>query len=271
VGFPERGTRHVRQPAIIAPERTSQAVPFAIRSLVSDADLLACVALQRRTWGEEFGEVVPSSILRISQRLGGVVAGAFDPHGHLIGFVFGMTGVERGEIVHWSDMLAVAPEARNRGIGRRLKEHQRSEVAKVGAKFIYWTFDPLVARNAHLNLNVFGVRVSEYVDDMYGASSSPLHRGIGTDRLIVKWAVDDGELATRRQEIADMSRNGGASVVRIEIPSDIEELQSSDAAAARGWRSKTREEFHRLLGDGYRVHSFQIDRDARRGRYVLAR
>ena len=261
----------MRQLASSAAERTSQAVPFAIRPLVSEAELQACVALQRRTWGEEFGEVVPASILKISQRLGGVAAGAFDPRAQLIGFVFGITGVERGEIVHWSDMLAVAPEARNRGVGRRLKEHQRSEVAKVGAKCIYWTFDPLVSRNAHLNLNVFGVRVSEYVDDMYGASSSPLHRGIGTDRLIVKWPVDDGELATRRQEIAGVSHGDGASLVRIEIPSDIEELQSSDAPGARSWRTTTRAEFHRYLSDGYKVQGFQLDRDARRGRYLLGR
>jgi predicted GNAT superfamily acetyltransferase len=261
----------VRQPAIVAPERASQAVPFAIRPLESHADLLACVALQRRTWGEDFREVVPASILKISQRLGGVAAGAFDPRAQLIGFVFGITGVERGEIVHWSDMLAVSPEARNHGVGRRLKEHQRNEVAKVGAKFIYWTFDPLVARNAHLNLNVFGVRVSEYVDDMYGASNSPLHRGIGTDRLIVKWPVDDAALAARREEIAEVSRTEKASLVRIEIPSDIEELQSADPLAARAWRTKTRAEFHQLLSDGYRVQGFQVDRDARRGRYLLAR
>jgi predicted GNAT superfamily acetyltransferase len=271
VGIPARDARRMRQPATVAPERTSQAVPFAIRPLVSDAELHACVALQRRTWGEEFGEVVPASILRISQRLGGVAAGAFDPRGELQGFVFGMTGVERGQIVHWSDMLAVAPDARNRGIGRRLKEHQRSEVAKVGAKCIYWTFDPLVARNAHLNLNVFGVRVSDYVDDMYGASSSPLHRGIGTDRLIVKWPVDDAELATRRQEVAGVSHRAVASLVRIEIPSDIEELQSSDGPAARSWRTKTRADFHRCLAEGYEVHGFQLDRDARRGHYLLAR
>jgi len=34
-----------------------------------------------------------------------------------------------------------------------------------------------VARNAHLNFNVFGVRAAEYVEDMYGETESPLHQG----------------------------------------------------------------------------------------------
>ena len=50
---------------------------------------------------------------------------------------------------------------------------------------MYWTFDPLVAKNAHLNLNLLGARVVEYVRDMYGTTTSPLHNGLATDRLIV--------------------------------------------------------------------------------------
>ena len=42
----------------------------------------------------------------------------------MLGFVFGMTGVQEGRLVHWSDLLAVRPEARDRGIGRRLKLFQ---------------------------------------------------------------------------------------------------------------------------------------------------
>ena len=52
------------------------------------------------------------SILLVAQKVGGVAAGAFDGQGKLMGFVFGLTGVENGAIVHWSDMLAVRPEPR---------------------------------------------------------------------------------------------------------------------------------------------------------------
>ena len=261
----------MRQPASTLADRAPSRAPVEIRPLLTEGERRACVALQRRIWGEDFAEIVPSSILKISQRLGGVADGAFDDRGTLVGFVFGITGVENGAIVHWSDMLAVAPEVRNRGIGRLLKEHQRKAVAAVGAKVIYWTFDPLVARNAHLNFNVFGVRVIEYVEEMYGESSSPLHHGIGTDRFVVAWPVDDEELAARRGEIARLSHTAGAGVVRIEIPSDVEEVQSTDANAASAWRKATRASFQNRLADGYSIQGFEIDREARRGRYLLTR
>jgi len=246
-----------------------------IRPLTTREELLACVALQYRTWGDSFTDVVPPSILQISQRLGGVAAGAFDERGALIGFVYGMTGVQNGLIVHWSDMLAVVPEAQGQGIGRRLKEYQRAAVAKVGATVIYWTYDPLVARNAHLNFNVFGVRVAEYVENMYGESQSPVHRGIGTDRFIVAWPVDDGELDARRDEIARATRAAksadGGSVRRVEIPTSIDTLQASDMNAAREWRRTTRAALAGALASGYAVNGFQIDDKAARAYYVLTR
>jgi predicted GNAT superfamily acetyltransferase len=231
--------------------------------------------MQRKTWGEAFGDVVPSSILKISQRIGGVAAGAFDDRDALVGFVFGMTGVENGVMVHWSDMLAVAPKVRNHGVGRRLKEFQRAEVAKVGVKVIYWTYDPLVARNAYLNFNVFGVRVSEYVPDMYGETRSPLHRGIGTDRLVVAWPVEDGELAARRRVISGAlqeARNGRLGNARtIAIPSQIERLQKLNMRAARKWRRDSRKAFLAALAEGYSVNGFYLDDGAKRGYYVLTR
>src|SRR3954453_23974488 len=165
-----------------------------IRPLRTLDELRACVSLQRETWGNEFTDVVPTSILKVSQRVGGVAAGAFDDENALLGFVYGLTGVERGRIVHWSDMLAVRPEARNIGLGRRLKEYQRQFVRELGASVIYWTFDPLVARNAHLNFNRLGVRLTEYVEDMYGVTDSVLHGGMATDRLVVAWPTRDDEI-----------------------------------------------------------------------------
>lgn len=237
-----------------------------IRALETQEELQACVDLQGRTWGEDFAEVVPPSILKIASRLGGVVAGAFVDEA-LAGFVFGLTGVEHGTVVHWSHMLAVVPAARNHGIGRRLKEFQRAAVARVGAKVIYWTFDPLVARNAHLNVNVLGVRVTEYVEDMYGESNSPMHRGIGTDRFIVAWPVSDADLAARREEMAQ-----GASdreIVCVDIPPNIESLQASDMRSARAWRDRSRRELREALSKGYRVQGFRAGEE--RAFYMLSR
>jgi predicted GNAT superfamily acetyltransferase len=268
---------------------------ISIRALTTQADFAACVALQRDTWGRDFNDAVPGSILLVSQRLGGVAAGAFDADGHLVGFVFGITGVENGSVVHWSDMLAVRPEAQNLGVGRRLKEFQRAAVARVGGRVIYWTYDPLVARNAHLNFNVFGVRAVEYTRDMYGhETGSDLHRAIGTDRLVVAWAVDDAELAQRKREtstardvpeyksapiVGDADRPdrrwdrsiGTSDHLRIAVPLDVSIVQSSEPARAANWRASTRAAFESALGAGYRVDGFDVDAEQDRGFYLLAK
>jgi predicted GNAT superfamily acetyltransferase len=263
-----------------------------IRPLATQAELHACVELQRQTWGEEFSDVVPVSILKVSQRVGGVAAGAFDGDGSLLGFVYGLTGVEKGRIVHWSDMLAVRPEARNIGLGLRLKEYQRRTVRELGGDTIYWTFDPLVARNAHLNLNKLGVHVAEYVVDMYGTTDSPLHGGMPTDRFVVAWPTYDDEIdahlveARRVTESEDCRQSpivteewiestAGASIlphcVRVEIPLDAESMFAAAPADALAWRIRVRRATQWAVAAGYGVHGFFTDTESKRGQYVLTK
>ena len=159
-----------------------------LRPFESWEEYRACEALQREVWGEEFAEIVPAGLLKVTRRVGGVASGAFDEEGRLLGFVYGITGLDDdGRPLHWSHMLGVRPDARDRGLGLRLKEHQRELLLERGVGEARWTFDPLVARNAHFNLNRLGVEVVDYQSDMYGASESKLHRGLGTDRFVVAW------------------------------------------------------------------------------------
>jgi chorismate synthase len=257
-----------------------------VRPLRTADDYDACVRLQRATWGEEFADYVPASLLKIVQLVGGVTVGAFTPDDRLIGFVFGLTGVRDGRLIHWSHMLAVQREYRDRGLGRRLKEQQRELLRGTGVETIYWTFDPLIARNAHLNLNLLRTEVREYVPDMYGATGSPLH-AFGTDRFVVAWPVAEdapvgvstispswrhapivasappGDAAARALSLA----NGrGRSLVRIEIPVDIEQVEPS---VARQWRLATRSAFVTLLSGGHRVIGFYTE-DRKRCFYVLS-
>ncbi len=267
-----------------------------IRPLAVPDEFQACVELQCETWGESFSDVVPASILKVSQRVGGVALGAFGPERRLVGFVFGLTGVETGgRIVHWSDMLAVRPEARNIGVGRRLKEEQRKMVRELGGDVIYWTFDPLVGRNAHLNLNRLGVRISEYVVDMYGITDATLHGGVATDRLIVAWPTHDDEIAERLSEseralssldccqspivtsewIAEVT---GATIlphcVRVEIPADGESLLLTGSPEAARWRMSVREGMRWGFTSGYTVSAFlSVNGDAGEGHgfYMLSK
>jgi predicted GNAT superfamily acetyltransferase len=232
-----------------------------IRPLVSPADFAACVQLQRATWGEEFREVVGATLLKIAQRVGGVAAGAFEPNGEMCGFVFGMTGIENGRPVHWSHMLAVRPDARDHGIGRKLKEFQSAWLLERNVDRVFWTFDPLVARNAHLNLNRLGVGVTEYIADMYGPDTgSPLHSGLGTDRLLVVWRLN-GE---RVHAAADAGPE-----IHIEIPSDIQALKEADPFEAYSWRDSVRRAFANSLARGWRVTGFLRDAGPGRAAYVL--
>lgn len=163
---------------------------IVVRQLQGHAEYLACVELQELTWGSGFHERVPPSMLLITQKTGGIAAGAFDGDGRLLGFVYGLTGIRKGKLAHWSHMLAVRPETQGLGLGRRLKLYQRETLLPLGVDTVYWTYDPLVARNANLNLNRLGARVEEYVPDIYGPdTASELHSGLGTDRFVVAWPI----------------------------------------------------------------------------------
>src|SRR5262245_35741583 len=168
-----------------------EAGDITIRPLATIDEYVECVAIQGETWGAEYDERVPPALLQVAAKIGGLVIGAFAPDGALQGFVFSLAGEKDGERVHWSHMLAVRANARGAGIGRLLKEYQRAELARRGVSRLYWTFDPLQARNAHLNVNRLGVQVIDYVVDMYGTSRSPLHFGIPTDRVVVMWRTND--------------------------------------------------------------------------------
>jgi predicted GNAT superfamily acetyltransferase len=101
-------------------------------------------------------------------------------------------------------MLAVRPEAQGLHLGERLKEYQRDHCARLGIETIYWTFDPLVARNAHLNLNRMRARVDEFVAAMYGeGTNSPLQGDMPTDRFVIAWAVDPAPPPSRSMRIPD--------------------------------------------------------------------
>jgi chorismate synthase len=258
-----------------------------IRPLASLADYDACVALQRTIWGDAF-DVVGAAILQISAHLGGIVAGAFGEDGRLAGFVFGLTGLDDDDnVVHWSHMLGVRPDLRDAGVGRRLKDYQRRELARRRIGRMYWTFDPMIAKNAHFNLNVLGARVVRFVPDMYGSTGSALHHGLPTDRLVVMCdttdsachrpiTLDDADASTPVVTVVEQSSDRGpahgverASRLRLEIPTDFAQLLAESPSNARAWHAATREHFQWALANRYTVTGLRRDPTTARSFYML--
>lgn len=271
---------------------------YVIRPFRNLDEHQACYRLQQDTWGEGFQEGVPVSLLMVVPRVGGVVAGAFSAAGELAGFVFGISGVEDGRLVHWSDMLAVRGTERGRGLGQLLKWYQRSVLLEAGIGRIYWTFDPLESVNAYVNFHCLGTMAWEYQQDFYGRSDSQLHAGIGTDRLIVAWLLDSERVRKRlragpppEEDIAHRATdaplvnpvggNGDSLVsarpdlglsghrVRIAVPRSLQDLKNRDLDLALDWRHKTRAAFQHYLREGYEVAGFR--REGRFSSYVLER
>jgi predicted GNAT superfamily acetyltransferase len=236
-------------------------------------------------WGWDQAEIVPATLLHVVEYVGGVAAGAFDAQGTLLGFVFGITGPRDGELAHWSHMLGVRESARNIGVGRMLKEHQRSVLASRGVARVYWTFDPLMAKNAYLNLNRLGAKVVEYVPDMYGITASALHLGLATDRLVV-CQMTNGRVATpivpsttaalpiltpfpRPDDLTMSPGDDRPPMVLLEIPPDILAVLVESPATAGTWRESVREHFRSALAHDYIVTGFRRGPLASRSFYIL--
>ncbi len=191
-----------------------------IEPVASLRDLQGCVELQTAVWGYSDGDVIPRRMFVVAQRIGGQVLGAFDGE-RLAGFAMGLPGYRDGAAYLHSHMLAVLPEYRNAGLGRRLKLAQREAAMAQGFDLMEWTFDPLEIKNAHLNLARLGAIARRYQPDFYGPSSSPLQGGLPTDRLYAEWWLQS-EWVSRRLHGGESRGAGEVSVVeRVEVPAEV--------------------------------------------------
>jgi predicted GNAT superfamily acetyltransferase len=157
-----------------------------IRALQEVHEMRIGVELQRRIWDYSEIDTVPEQMFVVAKETGGQVLGAFH-RDEAIGFAMAFAGVHhRGVYLH-SHMVGVAPEYQDRGVGRLLKLAQRDDAIARGIELIEWTFDPLQLKNAHFNIARLGAMVRRYIPNLYGRTSSPLHAGLPTDRLVAEW------------------------------------------------------------------------------------
>ena len=242
--------------------------PVILRNCHSLEEFEACVALEKRIWQTDDIEIVPSALVRVIEEVGGQVLGAF--HGpRMIGFTLAVAGVRtqkgRPEPFLHSHMTAVLPEYQNKGIGRKLKFFQRKEALSRGINFIQWTFDPLELRNAYFNVMLLGAVIRRYYPNFYGITTSPLHSGIPTDRLLAEWPLESERVrfAVEGKPMPD----AGPEALRIRVPREIGEIRKKDSAHAVSIQTSVRNEFLRKFGAHYGVT--RVESDERETRYVL--
>jgi predicted GNAT superfamily acetyltransferase len=291
----------------------NQKIHWAIKILETVEEITAVEGLQRIVWPGSETEIVPVHLLVTAAHNGGLVIGAFlksgseiapeqetfDPAAPPIGFVFGFPGLyftpDGPRPKHCSHMLGVHPDYRNQGIGFALKRAQWQMVRHQGIDRITWTYDPLLSRNAHLNITRLGAVCSTYRKELYGEMSDGLNIGVPSDRFEVDWWVNSTRVyrrLSRRPRLAlDLAHflAGGAVIVNpsqagpdqwprpalsynlppvtqgdeknesfllVEIPADFLSLKTADLELANEWRKHTRGLFETLFAQGYLVTDF---------------
>ncbi len=165
---------------------------LSIRKLENQAEFERLLDIQREIWGRDELDLTPVHQFCIHALMGAILLGAF-VDGALVGYVYSFPAVRRGRLFQHSHHLAVLPAFQGYGLGKKLKWAQRREALRQGLDLITWTYDPMLARNANLNLHTLGVRSRTYLDNFYGFTPSLcLGPEIPTDRLLVEWRIKAG-------------------------------------------------------------------------------
>jgi len=264
-----------------------------IKLIETPEDMTLVEELQRAVWPGSETDVVPAHMLITVVHNGGLVIGAFEDK-EIIGFVFGFPGIEYTpdgpRPKHCSHMMGIRPGQRDSGVGFSLKRAQWQMVRKQGLDHITWTYDPLLSRNAYLNITKLGAVCNTYRESEYGDMRDGLNVGLPSDRFQVDWWINTrrverrlgkrsrGPLKLDNFSKADLHpiytpHTGTDNLLRppehfspldgklllAEIPSDFNGLKEKDFAIARDWRFFSREVFETAFATGYIITDFIHD------------
>jgi predicted GNAT superfamily acetyltransferase len=241
--------------------------PLEVRAVSAVDELRACEDMQAEVWGYSDREIVPKNELLAAVRSGGSLLGAFEA-GTLVGFAYGMAGLDEVGPYLSSRLLAVRQTHRSKGLGETLKLAQKGDASRLGYPRIRWTQDALQAANARLNFKKLGATARSYVVDYYGSTSSPLHGTLPTDRLEVVWELDRERrpVTTGGASLLEVAGSGpgeprevppGARQITIAVPGSFTEILAKDPALANAWRLATRVAFQRAFAAGFEVVGFE--------------
>ena len=223
-----------------------------IREVSGVKEFNRCIELQRAAFKLPDLEISPLRHFIVTNSCGGFTLGAF-VESELVGFVHHLAAVRNGEVIGYSHMAAISPRFQNAGIGARLKWAQREKALSQGIRFIKWTFEPMLGRNAHFNLNRLGATVTTYAENYYGTDyhvnfeSFGKHIGIDSDRLFAYWQLDSERVKSfQRGEIPEIKSEPAKT---IEIPGNWSELVKNDPEKARAEQLRVRADFQTAFAD----------------------
>lgn len=236
---------------------------ITIRPFATLDEMRVCEQLQHAVWQYAEIEIVPGNVFVVAQKTGGEVLGAFDAD-RAIGFALAFPAFRFPRFYLHSHMTAVLPEYQNQGIGRSLKLAQREHALARGIDLIEWTFDPLQLKNAHFNIARLGAIARRYLPDFYGSTSSHLHSGLPTDRLVAEWRLDSTGVANA---LEGKHRQLPATHQRISVPANISDMCRSDPHRAAEIQSRIQREFQQLFQNSYAVTGFSLENGY--GTYLL--
>jgi predicted GNAT superfamily acetyltransferase len=227
-------------------------------------EFAAVVRLQREIWGYQDVELLPQRLFVVADKIGGQVLGAFDG-GKMVAFCLCIPGLKAGGkyYIH-SHMLGVLAPYRNTGVGRRLKLAQRGWALGCQVDLIEWTFDPLQLKNAFFNIERLGAIVRRYVHNQYGTTTSRLHGGLPTDRLVPEWWIDSPRVHALL---------GGGPLPRpaieatIAVPAGVTGLLERDPQQAADVQARVGEQFDEHFRAGLAVVGFEKNEAS--GTYLL--
>ena len=207
-----------------------------------------------QTWAMDPGTEITSNLLQAMVHSGAYLSGAFIDE-KCVGAAFAFPATTEGLHLH-SHMTAVLDKYRDKGIGYSLKIDQWNWAKKNNYKEITWTFDPLVARNAKLNLIKLGVDISAYYPNFYGDMPDALNAGDESDRVMASWKVA-GDQPVAKSVITTPDK----ADTLIKIPEDIVTIRSENISENLKWRHKVREEFMRAFEKGGKVVGFSANNE----------
>ncbi len=247
----------------------NQIPEIEFRECTTVTELAECVQLQRDVFKLPEIEISPVRHFIVTKNAGGFTIGAFAEK-KLVGFVLSVPAVLNGEPAFYSHMTAVADDFQSFGIGARLKWSQRKSSLERDIKFIKWTFQPVMARNAFFNLEKLGAIVRHYEPNFYGTDYSTSHEqagqlGLESDRLFAEWRLESEKVEALAE--GEKFEEKKKVVRKIEIPNDWNSLVKNDPKKAIKEQDRIKEEFQTAFSEGLICRGFE--RDDENPKYLL--